>query len=303
MARILLIVNANATRHSARRQRTVQQAIAAHHKLEVAATGHRGHATILAREAAVEGMDAVIVLGGDGTINEALNGMVDSDVKLGLLPGGNTNVLARTLGMSRRLDVAVGQVLRGLAMHRVKSLGLGRINERWFAFVAGVGFDAAIVRAVEERVRMKHMYGDWFYAASAFNTYFRGYDRLHAPITARWNGTLADQLFFAVVFNSNPYTYLKGRPVAPAPRATFDRGLWLVAPRVMTARKVLAMFGSALGKARMYENNPEIVMAEDLTELSISSTRPLPWQVDGDYLGELTEATYTWEPAKIQIIC
>lgn len=302
MSRILLIVNANATRHSARRQRTVQQTLAASHKLEVAATGHRGHATILAKEAVAEGMDSVVVLGGDGTINEAINGLADTDVKLGLLPGGNTNVLARTIGMSRRLDTALDQLVRALAMDRTRSIGLGRLNDRWFAFVAGIGFDAAVVAAVEERVRMKHMYGDWFFVASAFNTYFRGYDRIHRPLSVEWDSHYEDALHFSLIFNSNPYTYIKSRALSPVPEATFDRGLWFVAFRSMKAKKVLAMIGSALKKGKKFRTDPTILMGEDLSSFTMRSAKPLPYQVDGDYLGDLTEARFTWEPNVLQII-
>lgn len=303
MSRLLLIVNTNATRHSPRRQREVQQLLGSQHKLEVATTGHRGHATDLAREAAEEGIETVVVLGGDGTINEALNGLVQTDTKLGLLPGGNTNVLARTLGISRRLDLAAIQLLRGLSLNRSRPLGLGSLNGRWFAFCAGIGFDADVVASVEERVRMKHMYGDWFFAACAVNTFFRGYDRLHPALTLRTPERTTDRAFFALVFNSNPYTYIKGRPISPSPGATFERGLWLTAPLTMKTTKILGLLVSALRDARRFVDGPDVAVLEDLLTFEITSERAMSYQVDGDYLGKLTHANFAWEPNLLQVVC
>lgn len=303
MSRVLLIVNTNATRHSARRQREVQQLLAAHHKLEVATTGHRGHATDLAREAATQGIESVVVLGGDGTINEALNGLADTDVKLGLLPGGNTNVLARTLGIDRRLDLATAQLLRGLALNRSRSIGLGRLNDRWFAFCAGVGFDADVVASVEERVKLKHMYGDWFFAACALNTFFRGYDRLHPALTIEAPGRKITKAYYALVFNSNPYTYIKGRPLSPTPGASFERGLWAAAPLSMKATTTLGFVFSALGKAKKFTNGPNAAIIEDAESFVVESDRSISYQVDGDYLGKLTRAEFRWAPNLLQVIC
>lgn len=303
MSRVLLIVNTNATRHSTRRQREVQQLLSAHHKLEVATTGHRGHATDLARDAAEDGVESVVVLGGDGTINEALNGLADTGVRLGLLPGGNTNVLARTLGIARRLDLATAQLLRGLQLSRSRSIGLGRLNDRWFAFCAGVGYDADIVASVEERVKMKHMYGDWFFAACALNTFFRGYDRLHPALTIEAPPRTINKAHYALIFNSNPYTYLKGRPISPTPSASFERGLWAAAPLSMKATKTIGLLASAFGKAKKFTDGPDVAMIEDSEAFTITSDRPISYQVDGDYLGKLTRAELSWAPNQLEVVC
>src|SRR5436309_3427285 len=97
--RILLIANAVASSYSARRRVVIRKALAADNDLEFVETEHRGHATELAAKAAAAGVDVVVVLAGDGTLNEAANGLVGTSTMLAPLPGGSTNVYAQTIGV------------------------------------------------------------------------------------------------------------------------------------------------------------------------------------------------------------
>ena len=122
-------------------------------------TNRRGHAARLAQGAAADGMDVVVVLGGDGTLNEAANGLAGSQTALAVLPGGSTNVFARTIGMANDPVEATSQLLSALATGSTERVGLGRANARYFLLHAGIGFDAAVVARVEKLAPLKRYTG------------------------------------------------------------------------------------------------------------------------------------------------
>lgn len=303
MARVFLIVNTNATRHSPRRQRHVQEMLSLSHKLETAVTTHKGHATDLAREAAEDGFEIVVTLGGDGTVNEAINGLAHSRTALGILPGGHTNVLARTLGVPRQLDRAVVQLLRDMTRRRRRSLGLGKVDGRYFAFVAGFGFDAEVVEAVERRVDLKKMYRDWFFVSQALRVFFFHFDRKNPAITIATPGRIEEGIYFALVLNSSIYTYFKSFPIRPAPEASFERGLWAVAPKSSRVSKILGLLGSAMVSGSRIAPSPELALFEDVEAVSVEATRPVAVQVDGDFLGRMSGAMLEWEADVVEVVC
>src|SRR5687768_11921903 len=149
--RVLLLVNASASSVTARTRVMIAKALSADHTVEVAETSRRGHATRLAQGAAADGVDVVVVLGGDGTLNEAANGLAGSSTALAPLPGGSTNVFARTIGLPDDPVEATQLLLEALAAGSIRRVGLGSVNGRYFLFHVGMGFDAAVVQQVERR--------------------------------------------------------------------------------------------------------------------------------------------------------
>src|SRR3954449_4791279 len=147
--RLLLLVNASAASVTARARVVIQKALAADHKISVAETSRRGHASRLALGAAADGLDAVIVLGGDGTVNEAANGLAGSSTALGVLPGGSTNVFARSIGLPNDPIEATADLLEAMEAGSIERVGLGSANGRYFCFHVGMGYDAALVEQVE----------------------------------------------------------------------------------------------------------------------------------------------------------
>ena len=133
----------------------VHQHLARHHTVQVVETNRRGHATRFAEDAARRGLDCVVSFGGDGTLNEVATGIAGSETALGVLPGGSTNVFARTIGMSNDPAEAVKQLALALDTERIAPIGLGKVNGRYFCFHTGVGYDAAVVRNVERRAALK----------------------------------------------------------------------------------------------------------------------------------------------------
>ncbi|MHB8467273.1 MAG: diacylglycerol/lipid kinase family protein, partial [Acidimicrobiales bacterium] len=171
--RLLLLVNTSASSVTARGRVVIQKALSADHVVHVAETSRRGHATRLAMGAAADGTDVVVALGGDGTLNEAANGLAGTRTALAVLPGGSTNVFARTIGLTNDPIEATGQLLAALARPAsIRSIGLASLNGRYFLFNAGVGFDAAVIAQVERRSHLKRWAGHPLFVYAGFATWF-----------------------------------------------------------------------------------------------------------------------------------
>src|SRR3982751_5638870 len=143
--RMLVIVNPYATTMSDRLKHLVVYALQGRYDVEAVDTQRRGHATELTREAASEGYDVVVAFGGDGTVNEAANGIAGTDTPLTCLPGGATNVYCRMLGIPNDVVDATEHLLALADAWRPRSVDLGAVNGRRFTFSAGAGLDASVV--------------------------------------------------------------------------------------------------------------------------------------------------------------
>src|SRR5206468_307853 len=173
IVKVLLIVNTSASAVTARARVVIRKALSADHDVTMLETGRRGHATRLALDAAAAGTGVVVVLGGDGTLNEAANGLAGSETALAALPGGSTNVFARTIGVLDDPIEATGQLLAALGRGAIRRIGLGSVNGRYFLFHVGCGFDAAVVEQVERRAGLKRYAGHPLFVYAGFDTWFR----------------------------------------------------------------------------------------------------------------------------------
>jgi diacylglycerol kinase family enzyme len=205
--RILLIVNATASSVTSRARVVIAKALAADHELTVAETTRRGHAERLAHGAANDGYDVVVAMGGDGTLNEAANGLAGTTTALAPLPGGSTNVFARTIGIARDPLEATGQLLASLHRHSYRRIGVGCVNGRRFLFHAGLGFDAAVVAQVERRNELKRYAGHPLFVASAFLTWFKHYDHSRPHFAMQIGDELVEGCYFAIVSKTSPYRW------------------------------------------------------------------------------------------------
>lgn len=301
MRRALLLYNPEATSVSASVRDVIFHALAADLKLETAETKRRGHASHLAAGAAHEGFDVVVCLGGDGTLNEVANGLVGTKVPLVPLPGGSTNVFARTVGLPNDPIEATSLVLRhledGAAPRRI---GVGRVNGRAFISNAGIGLDAAVVRAVERRFRLKQRFGDAMFVAVGLKTFFLGYERSDAPITIRTRETYPG-LRTVVVCNSDPFTFLGRRPFRVCPRASHQSGLDVTAARKFSTPRALRIIFSAFGDASFIQSR-NIVSLHDTGGFRVECARPLPLQLDGDYVTEGVSFAFESVPHALSIL-
>ena len=301
--RVLLLVNSTASSVTARGRVVIGKALSADHDVTVAETSRRGHATRLAHAAATDGVDVVVVLGGDGTLNEAANGLAGSTTALAPLPGGSTNVFARTIGMPDDPIEACGVLLDALAAGTMRHIGLGVVGDRYFLFHVGMGYDAAVVQQVERRGDLKRWMSHALFTYCAFTTWFAHYDRSRPRFAVtHCDGTTIDDGYFAIAMNSNPYTYVGTRPFDVIPEATLDRGLGLVALRSLDAVTLLGVVASTLGRRRFLQRSRKVHLRTDLDRVTVTGHGPFPYQVDGDYLGEIDRLELRHEPEALWLV-
>jgi diacylglycerol kinase family enzyme len=300
--RILLVVNSFASSVTARNTVMVHRRLGRGHDVEVVETNRRGHATRFAHDAARRGVDVVIGYGGDGTLNEVATGIAGTSTALGVLPGGSTNVFARTLGMPNDPVAAVESLARGIDAADLRPIGLGRVNGRFFCFHTGIGFDAAVVRNVERRASLKRWFGHPLFMYAGFSTWLRGYDR-HTPHfrVEAGDGRTVDDGYFAIVLNTNPYTYLGNRPLDLSPAATLDRALVAVTFRTLSAPAIVGSLAGALRGGGVKESE-HLTEWTDLDQLVVSHDEPFPYQLDGDYLGDVERLEFAHVPDAVKLV-
>ena len=234
--RALLIVNPHATSTTQLRRDVIVRALSSAVELKVVETRYRGHATSLASAALGGAFGLVITLGGDGTVNEAVNGILGPPVTdragapglpaLAALPGGQANVFTRAVGLPSDPVDAAGQILQALAEGRSRRIGLGLAGDRYFTFNAGLGLDAEVVRAVDGRRARGQTATPWLFVRMTLRQFYRGTDRRHPALMLERDGHApAGPLFVGIVSNTAPWTYLGRRPVNTNPLARFDSGL------------------------------------------------------------------------------
>lgn len=283
--RVLLIVNARAGSVRARTKEVIAKALSADFKLEVADTMSRNHASELAGDAVDRGFDAVIAFGGDGTVNEAAQTLVGTGVALGVLPGGSTNVMARSLGIPRDPVDATAYVAERLRAGSRRSINVGDVGGRYFLFSAGMGLDAEVVKRVEGDPEAKARSAEWTFLRKAVGAGVMEYRGADPWMTVEVEGRDPFRALFAICCNARPFTYFKRMPVDVCPDASLEGGLDLYSlsrvrlgtvPRI--AWSVFVTRSHVRWRTGRYEH--------DFESATLRADRPLPVQVDGDYIGE-----------------
>ncbi|MET3428939.1 diacylglycerol kinase family enzyme [Actinoplanes tereljensis] len=315
--RALLVVNPKATTTSERSRDVLVRALRSAVSLTVEYTTRRGHAASLARAAAESGVDVVVTLGGDGTVNEAVNGLMTARSALdgiagpraqalpalAVVPGGSTNVFARALGLPRDWVDGTSMILDALRDGRHRVIGLGRADDRYFTFAAGVGLDAAVVRRVEQARLRGRKSTPSLYFRSIVGQFVVGDDRKIPPISIERPGEPAEMdLGTVIVQNTAPWTYLGDRPINPNPAASFDRGLDVLALRrlaVTSTTRTLAQLATRKGNP----HGKQVLQLHDQAEFTVVANRPQAFQLDGDYLGERQKVHFVSVPEALRVIC
>jgi diacylglycerol kinase family enzyme len=300
--RIVLLVNATASKVTTRDCEAVSDVLRAEHTVDIQPTKGRRHATTLAREAADRGADVVAVLAGDGTLNEAADGLASTDTALAALPAGSTNVYARTLGVAHAPTEAASRLLASLRRRSFRRIGLGVANGRRFLFHCGIGFDAAVIERVETRRPLKRYFAHPLYVAAAFDTWFRRYDRKRQRFDIALPGETITHAGFAIVSKTSPYTYLGTRGLTVAPEAGLDSALSLTAFESMSALTLIGGAASAMLSGRFLAHRPGVIHRSALTELDVTSNRPFPWQVDGDFVAITNRLEISYEPDVLDLV-
>ena len=295
------MVNTFASSVTARNTVVVHRRLSRDHEVEIVETNRRGHATRFAHDAARRGLDVVVGFGGDGTLNEVATGVAGTDTALGALPGGSTNVFARTIGLPNDPVAAVELLAGGIDAGDLQPIGLGRVNGRFFCFHTGVGFDAAVVETVEKRAQLKRWLGHPLFITAGLTTWARGYDRRRPHFRVVTDDRVVDDGYFAIVLNTNPYTFLGNRPLDLSHAATLDRGLVAITFRTMKATAILRSLAGAL-RGGGVEPTDYLDEQIDLEHVVIEHDTPFPYQLDGDYLGEIDRLQFDHVPDAVRLV-
>ncbi len=299
--RILLVVNSFASSVTARNTVVVHRRLSRNHDVELVETNRRGHASRFAHDAARRGIDIVVGYGGDGTLNEVATGIAGTETALGALPGGSTNVFARTIGLPNDPVAAADRLADGIDSENFRPIGLGQVNGRYFCFHTGVGYDAAVVATVERRASLKRWLGHPLFITAGLLTWATGYDRHHPHFRVVTDDRVIEDGYFSIVLNTNPYTYLGNRPLDLSHAATLDRGLVAVTFRTMRATAILrSLYGALRGGG--VEPTPDLDEQIDLQHLVIEHESPFPYQLDGDYLGEVNRLEFRNVPDAVRLV-
>ncbi|HEX6500877.1 MAG TPA: diacylglycerol kinase family protein [Micromonosporaceae bacterium] len=309
--RALLLVNPAATTTSARSRDVLVRALRSEVDLEVASTKRRGHAAAMCAEAARGGVDLVVTLGGDGTVNEAVNGLLadgpgERVPALAVVPGGSTNVFARALGLPRDWTEGAAVILEALREGRSRSIGLGRADERYFTFCAGLGFDAEVIRRVEQYRLRGRVASPSLYLQAMAERFVTKQEMRHTEITLeRPAEEPVPGLSTVVVQNTSPWTYFGGRPVDACPQASFDLGLDLMAMKGLRVPSTMRALTGLLRPGVDGAGGPRgkrVFRLHDVAEFTLCANGPVAFQVDGDYLGEREKVTFTSVSTALRVI-
>ncbi|MBW8058901.1 MAG: diacylglycerol kinase family lipid kinase [Solirubrobacterales bacterium] len=309
--RMLVIVNPCATTVSDRLKNLVVYALQGRYEVEAVSTEAQNHAIELGREARDDGFDIVVAFGGDGTLNEVVNGLAGADVPVSVLPGGSTNVVCRTLGIPNDVVDATEHLLTLADEWAPRRIDLGTIDDRHFVFSCGVGIDATVVKRVDAHPKLKARVGPYYYSWAAIASFYRSYLRNPVRVRVETDGGETAEGIAALAQNSDPFTYFARRPVRVCEGIEIDDGtLSLGVLKRAAQRDMPTLVTRLLSERRPAARHRQIEHFDDIAAATVTSisetkdgiTRPFPVQVDGDYIGERTRVELRIAPGALTIV-
>jgi diacylglycerol kinase family enzyme len=302
--RMLIIVNPYATTMSVRLKHLVVYALQGRYEVEAIETERRGHAIELVTAAVGQAFDVVVAFGGDGTVNEAANGLAGTGTPLTVLPGGSNNVFCKMLGIPNDVVDATEHLLRMADRWEPRRVDLGRVNGRWFTFAAGFGLDASVVERVDAHPGLKARYGAWYYASAAVGVFLRRYV-VNPPRVEIEVGGETVRGVSAFFQNGEPYTYFKSRPVNLVEGARLDSGdlAGVMLTRARPYDVPTVTFRALSGAARIAKHRAITAFA-GIRHATIRSVdgRPVPLQVDGDHMSDETVAELSVASGALHVV-
>jgi diacylglycerol kinase family enzyme len=318
----LLIVNQHATSMTGTVADLAIRSLSGLVDLDVERTQYRGHARHLTAAADV---DLIIVHGGDGSINEAVNGVMSRDGTgesgpgesgtggpgadpqgrplIAIIPGGGANVLARALGLPVDAAAAIRRLRESLAAGRYRTIGLGLAGDRYFTFSAGLGWDAEVVGEVDRLRAEGHRESATLFLRTMVRTFYRATDRRRPALTLERDGEPpVSDLFMTIITNRSPWTYLHSRAVLPVPNPDFSSGLDLLAMRRLRLARIVSAVGQMLYIRSRAPRGRDLMSVLGSESLAMRSSRPIALQVDGEYLGETEAVKFQFVPHALRVV-
>jgi diacylglycerol kinase family enzyme len=301
----ILIVNPHATSMSGSVCELVVRSLAGLVDVRVEKTKYRGHARELA---AAAGGELVIVLGGDGSINEVVNGVMSQHggepepPLIAVIPGGGGNVFAQALGLPADAAAAIRRVKEVLAAQTYRTIGLGLAGDRYFTFSAGLGMDAEVVREVDRLRAAGRRESASLFLRTMVRHYYRGTDRHQAALTMERDGQPpTSDLFLTIITNRSPWTYFRHRAVLPVPHPDFSSGLDVLAMHQMRLTTIFHLVTQMMWIRHRPPRARDVTLVHGAESLTVHSARPIAFQVDGEYLGEIETIKFQFVPRALRV--
>ncbi len=308
--RMLVIVNPYATTVSDRLKNLVIYALQGRFEVEVEATESQDHAIEIGRDARDGDYDIVVAFGGDGTVNEVVNGLAGTDIPVSFLPGGNTNVVCRSLGIPNDVVDATEHLLSLADDFEPRRIDLGMVDERYFVFSCGAGIDASVVKRVDAKPKLKAKAGPWFYSWAALSAYMRSYMRNPVRLEVEC-GDRTVQGVTVLAQNSDPFTYFANQPIHVCSNVAIDDGrLGMVVLKRANQFDAMSVVPRLLSNRLSAAKHNQVEAFEKFERASVRSLstdeegeiRPFPVQVDGDFIGTHEQVTLSVAPGALSII-
>ena len=311
----MMVVNPRATTTSPRVTDVIVSALSHEYELEVTMTNHRGHAYALGEYASSEKIPVVFTLGGDGVVNELVNGLLldgSSETIIAPIPGGSGNVFVRALGLPIDPVEATGVLLEALRTNNISSINIGHLTavtesgeevRRYFIANAGLGLDAQIIGAMERQRAKGHVASPQRYLATTLREYFRNTDKSASSLTISRPGLPPEtNVFVALIQNCSPWTYFGNWALDPNPAASFETGLDVFMVRKLTLLSTLAAAGKIITRSRGRSRASAYTAWHDQREFTAESASPIPLQADGEGLGSIYRARFISQPRMVRTI-
>lgn len=285
----VLIVNPNAGRLSERQREDVIAALGSRFRLEVVSTTARSTGIGLAADAAAAGETLVIAFGGDGHVNEVANGVAETEATLAIVPGGTMNVFARALGVPMDPFAAI-EFIAERSPAEPRLVPLGQMDDRYFTFSAGCGFDAEAAERVERYVPAKRRFGEAFFYWSAFRVLAGSYR--HRSPSILLSGAFGEiPVAMAIACNAGPYAYLGPIAVNLAPNVDLYGGLDVFALKQMRV-EALPLYAWRILVSRDIVHHSDVFYATDQEKFELTAEEPFYRHVDGEPLGPAVTARF-----------
>jgi diacylglycerol kinase family enzyme len=301
----ILIVNPHATSMSGTVCELAVRSLAGLVDVRVERTKYRGHARELAAAADDE---LVIVLGGDGSINEVVNGVMSRGEDEGseppliaVIPGGGGNVFAQALGLPADAAAAISRVRDVIAAQSYQTIGLGLAGDRYFTFSAGLGMDAEVVREVDRLRAAGRRESASLFLRTMVRHYYRTDRRIPSLTVERDGQPPITDLFLTIITNRSPWTYFRARPVLPVPHPDFNSGLDLLAMRQVRLTTIFYLVSQMMWVRHRPPRARDALAVHGAESLTVRSARPIAFQVDGEYLGEIEAIKFQFIPRALRV--
>jgi diacylglycerol kinase family enzyme len=250
----------------------------------------------------------VIVLGGDGSINEVVNGVMSQHnggsepPLIAVIPGGGGNVFAQALGLPADAAGAIRRVREVIAAQSYRTIGLGLAGDRYFTFSAGLGMDAEVVHEVDLLRAAGRRESASLFLRTMVRHYYRGTDRRTPVLTMERDGQPATtDVFLTIITNRSPWTYFRRRAVLPVPNPDFSSGLDVLAMRQVRLTTIFYLVSQMMWIRRRPPRARDVLAVHGAEALSVRSARPIAFQVDGEYLGEIEAIKFQFVPDALRV--